>query len=82
MRLLRSTKFKQMQIQFDAKPDEKYRNRLLEAGWKWRDKEGIWTIQLDKEARWRTQADAEALFREIGDAIRADLGLPTQEVRR
>lgn len=82
MRLLRSSKFDQMQIRFDVKPDKKYRDRLADAGWRWRNEEGVWTIQLDKDARWRTQADAEALFREIGSAARADLGLPAQELGR
>ena len=76
MRLLRSQRFGQLLIAFDEKPAEQYRIRLRDAGWKWRNEEGVWTIQLDKTARWRTQADAESLFREIGNAIRVDQGLP------
>jgi len=75
MRLLRSNKFQQMQMQFDEKPDEKYRQMLIQQGWKWRIEEKVWSKQLDQENRWRVQADAERLFNEIGSAIRADKGL-------
>jgi hypothetical protein len=76
MRLFRSEKYQQMQIQFDEKPDERYRTRLREAGWKWRTAEQVWTKQFEPGARWRTPADAEKLFAEIGNAIRAERGLP------
>jgi hypothetical protein len=76
MRLLRSEKYQQLQIQFDEKPDAKYIARLHDEGWQWRNAEKVWTKQLDKDARWRTQADAQALFIEIGNGIRADLGFP------
>jgi hypothetical protein len=76
MHLGRSDKFKQMQIRFDHKPDEQYLARLRDAGWKWRDADKMWTIQLDHDARWQTQAAAEKLFAEIGNAIRAEQGLP------
>jgi hypothetical protein len=83
MRLLRSNKYQQMQIQFDDKPDEAVRARLNADGWKWRTVEKVWTKQLDPEARWRTQADAEAVFKELADAIRAERGLaPTWEAAR
>lgn len=83
MRLLRSNRFKQMQIAFDEKPDEQYRARLHEAGWRWRQAEGLWTVQLEPEHKWRTHADAERLFTEIGNAIRADRGLePVQQLNR
>jgi hypothetical protein len=75
MRLLRSNKYKQMQIQFDEKPAEAVRERLTSEGWKWRDAERVWTKQFDPDARWRTQADAENLFIEIGDAVRVERGL-------
>jgi len=75
MRLLRSNQFQQMQMQFDEKPDEKYRQMLTQQGWKWRGEEKVWSKQLDKDNRWRVHADAEKLFNEIGSAIRADKGL-------
>jgi hypothetical protein len=83
MRLLRSNKYQQIQIQFDDKPDEAVRARLNAEGWKWRSVEKVWTKQLDPDARWRTHADAERLFKELGDAIRVERGLaPTWEAAR
>ena len=76
MRLLRSNRFNQMQIRFDEKPPTEYREKLHNAGWKWRQAEEIWTMQLDSEQKWRAHADAERLFYEIGNGIRADLNLP------
>ncbi|HEX4607152.1 MAG TPA: DUF6166 domain-containing protein [Urbifossiella sp.] len=76
MRLFRSQRYSQMRMQFDEKPDEAYRVRLHEAGWRWRPAEGVWTIQLDPGQKWRGHAAAERLFDEIGDAIRADRGCP------
>jgi hypothetical protein len=76
MRLLRSYRFRQMQIQFDEEPDERTRGRLADAGWTHRPAEGIWTRQLPKEGeRWRDAADAEALFKELANSIRAEKGL-------
>jgi len=75
MRLMRSNKYQQIQIQFDEKPSEEVRARLHAEGWKWRNVEKIWTKQLDPEGRWRTHADAEKLFVEIGNVIRAEKGL-------
>ena len=75
IQLLRSHKFKQMQIAFERKPDEKYLAMLAEAGWKDRTaSEGIWTKQVEP-GQWQPIADAERLFKEIGNAIRKDAGL-------
>ncbi len=75
MRLLRSHKFKQMQIAFDQPPDEKYLAMLKEAGWTDRTKsEGIWTKQV-ASGQWQPVADAERLFKAIANSIRQDKGL-------
>jgi hypothetical protein len=75
VQLRRSHKYKQMQIQFDRQPDEKYMVRLKEAGWTDRtESEGIWTKQIPN-GQWQPVADAERLFKEIGNGIRADKGL-------
>ena len=75
MKLFRSNKLNQMAVQFAEKPEEEYRGRLREAGWKWREAEGVWTKQLDRERRASSQVEAEQLFTEIGEAIRARAGL-------
>jgi hypothetical protein len=75
MRLFRSNKLNQMAIGFELRPEEKYRVRLREDGWRWREDEGVWTKQLDRERRASSQLEAERLFAEIGEAIRGDLGL-------
>lgn len=75
MKLFRSNKLNQMAIQFGEKPEEEHRRRLREAGWKWRETEGVWTKQMDRERRATSQVEAERLFTEIGDAIRAERGL-------
>jgi hypothetical protein len=75
MRLLRSHQYKQMQLLFEQKPDEKYLAMLAEAGWKDRtESEGVWTKQV-ASGEWQPVADAERLFKEIGNAIRKDKGL-------
>jgi hypothetical protein len=75
--LLRSYKFKQMQIRFNGEqPDEKYRARLRQAGWKDRtESEGVWTKQVPT-GMWQPVADAERLFKEIANGIRGDKGMP------
>ena len=75
IRLYRSNKLNQMAIKFDTKPEHPYRERLRANGWRWREDEGVWTKQLERERRAAGQLQAERLFTEIGDAIRAELGL-------
>jgi hypothetical protein len=41
MTLFRSNKLNQMAIQFAEKPEEEHRRCLREAGWKWRETEGV-----------------------------------------
>lgn len=74
-KLFRSNKLNQMAIRFDEKPEEPYRRRLHEDGWRWRENEGVWTKQMDRERRATSQVEAERLFAEITDAIRAGRGL-------
>ena len=75
MRLLRSHKYKQMQMEFEQKPDDKYLAMLKEAGWVDRvESEGIWTKQVG-QGQWQPVADAERLFKEIANGIRRDKGL-------
>jgi hypothetical protein len=76
MQLLRSHRYKQLQIRFERQqPDDQYLARLKEAGWTDRSEtEGIWTKQIPP-GEWRPVADAERLFKEIANAIRKDKGL-------
>lgn len=62
----------------DSRPEQQYRERLREDGWRWREDEGVWTKQLDRERRASSQLEAERLFTEIAEAIRGDLGLEPQ----
>jgi hypothetical protein len=83
MRLYRSNRSQLMAMHFDEKPAEQYTQQLREAGWRWRQDDKVWAKKFDRDRRWATQADAEKLFRDIGNAIRADLGLePTLAVGR
>ena len=76
VRLLRSSKYRQMQIHFDREPEDKYKLMLKEAGWRDRtDEEGIWTKQIPKDSGWQPAADAERLFKQIANEMRADKGL-------
>jgi hypothetical protein len=75
IQLLRSHKFKQMQIRFDEQPDQKYLAMLTEAGWIDRTQsEGVWTKQVG-QGQWQPIADAERLFKEVANSIRKDKGL-------
>ena len=75
MQLLRSHRFKQMQLRFDRQPDEQYLAKLHEAGWTDRtESEGIWTRQV-APGEWKPVADAERLFKDIANAIREARGL-------
>jgi hypothetical protein len=75
MTLFRNNRFQQMAIRFDSKPAEHHRTALHDAGWRWREAEGVWTKQLDRDRRAASQLDAERLFTQLADAIRAELGL-------
>ncbi len=77
MHLLRSHKFKQMQIKFhNGQPDEQYLEMLKEAGWRDRtQEEGIWTKQIDPNGRWQSVAKMEEEFKAVANAIREDKGL-------
>jgi hypothetical protein len=77
MHLLRSLKYKQMQIRFDqGQPDEQHLAMLKQAGWTDRsESEGVWTKQIDPEARWQSVDKMEQEFKAIANAIRKDRGL-------
>jgi hypothetical protein len=76
MHLLRSFKYRQMQISFEQEPEDKYKLMLKEAGWRDRtEEEGIWTKQIPRDSGWQPAADAERLFKQIANEIRAERGL-------
>lgn len=75
IRLFRNRRMRQMAIQFDVPAPEQYRRQLGDEGYKWRPAEGVWTNQFGDSAS-ASQVAAEKLVGEIGNAIRADLGLP------
>lgn len=77
MHLLRSHRFRQMQVRFDGEqPDEKYLAMLREKGWKDRTQdEGIFTKQIDPNARWQSVEKMEQEFKEVANAIRESRGL-------
>jgi hypothetical protein len=77
MHLLRSHRFRQMQIRFDGgQPDEKYLTLLKQAGWTDRsESEGVWTKQIDPQARWQSVEQMEREFKEVANAIRQGKGL-------
>jgi hypothetical protein len=79
MHLLRSHRFRQMQIRFDREqPDEKCLAMLGHAGWTDRSQsEGIWTKQIDPDARWQSVQQIEREFKEVANAIRKGKGLET-----
>ena len=83
MQLLRSHKYRQVQIRFDQQPDEQYLALLAKDGWRDRtQEEGIWTRQIPKEESWKTVIDAERLFEKIANAIRQDKGLEPIHLER
>jgi hypothetical protein len=82
--LLRSHKYKQIQIRFDkSQPDEQYLAMLKQAGWKDRtESEGVWTKQIDPDARWQSVAQMEQEFKDVANAIREAKGMkPVLETR-
>jgi hypothetical protein len=78
MQLLRSHRFKQMQVKFEgAQPDEQYLKMLTDNGWKDRtESEGVFTKQIDQDARWQSVQKMEQEFREVANKIRQDRKLP------
>jgi hypothetical protein len=86
LRLLRSHRYKQLQIRPDEDLPPHVRERLEAAGWTDRtEKEGIWTKQLPEPgadgrepspSRRRVVFEAERLFEEVANDIRAGNGLP------
>jgi hypothetical protein len=80
--LLRSHKYKQMQIKFEhGQPDEQYLKMLTDMGWKDRTQsEGIFTRQIDPDARWQSVAKMEEEFKHVANEIRKARGLgPVRE---
>jgi hypothetical protein len=77
MHLLRSHKYKQMQVRFDREqPGEKYLKMLTDAGWRDRtQEEGVYTKQIDQAARWQSVAKMEQEFKAVANAIRDAKGL-------
>lgn len=77
MQLLRSHRYKQMQIKFNhGQPDEQYLKMLTDMGWRDRtESEGIFTKQIDQNARWQSVAKMEEEFKQVANAIRKDRGL-------
>jgi hypothetical protein len=73
--LLRSHKYKQMQLMFDEKPPEEAIAMLRDAGWKWRGQETGWTLSIERGAEWRAAQSAEHMLRDIGNLIRGQKGL-------
>jgi hypothetical protein len=83
MHLLRSHKYKQMQVKFDhGQPDEQYLKMLTDMGWRDRtESEGVFTKQIDPDARWQSVAKMEEEFKRVANAIRKDRGLgPVLEI--
>jgi hypothetical protein len=86
LRLLRSDRFKQLQIKADGELPPAVQERLKAEGWKDRtEDEGIWTKQLPQPgpdgqeptpSRRKMVFDAERLFEEIANQIREDRGMP------
>lgn len=75
--LLRSHRFRQMQIRFDGEqPDEQHMATLKRAGWRDRtEEEGVWTKQIDPNARWQSVQQMEREFRDVANAIRRGKGM-------
>lgn len=75
--LLRSHKYKQMQVRFDhGQPDEKYLKMLKDAGWTDRTQsEGVFTKQIDPNARWQSVEKMEQEFKRVANEIREAKGL-------
>jgi hypothetical protein len=78
MHLLRSHRYKQMQIKFaGTQPDEKQLDMLQNAGWSDRtEKEGVWTKQIDPDSPRRSVFRMEQEFRDIANVKREANGLP------
>ena len=75
IRLFRNHRMKQMAIQFDVPAPEQYRRRVGQEGYKYREKELVWTKQFG-DSPTAAQVAGEQLVGEIGNALRAENGLP------
>ena len=77
MHLLRSLKYKQIQIRFDqGQPDERFMAMLKRTGWTDRtESEGVWTKQINPDERWQSVDRMEKEFKAIANAIRQDRGM-------
>lgn len=74
MHLLRSHRYRQMQIKFQGEqPDEQQQARLKQLGWTDRtESEGVYTKQIDPDKRWQSVQKMELEFRDVANAIRKD----------
>jgi len=75
MRLLRSHRFRQMQIQFDEKPLKDVTLQLKDAGWTWNHHDKTWFLPLGRGTEISKTIDAERLFKQLADQIRESKGL-------
>lgn len=75
MRLLRSNRFRQMQIQFDDKPQQEVIELLKDEGFRWNQTDRVWTLAMNPTARGASHAIAERLFQDIASTIREANGL-------
>ncbi|MHC5542238.1 hypothetical protein ACYOEI_28785, partial [Singulisphaera rosea] len=76
VQLRRSHKYRQMQIYFEQRPEDKYLLMLKHAGWIDRtESEGVWTKQIAPDARWQSVDKMEREFKEVVNAIRQDKGI-------
>lgn len=73
-------KFKQAVIKFDEKPSEAHLERIKQEGGRWRHKEALWSFQLDKDDPGSTRERIINLALDIGNAIRAENGLPPKDL--
>jgi hypothetical protein len=85
LRLLRSDRFKQMQIRSDEPLSDASQKKLKDDGWTERREEGIWTKQLhsrnaaegqEPTPTWRVVLKAEQFFAELAADIRREHQLP------
>jgi hypothetical protein len=75
VRLLESRHYRQMQIKFDVRPSQPVLDKVAEAGYSWKNKDKVWTKQLEEGTAMQDRIDAERLFAEVRDILRADKGI-------
>jgi arylsulfatase A-like enzyme len=78
--LLRSHRYKQMQLSFDEKPPSEVLDKLRDAGWKWHVQDKVWTLPVERGNEWRAAQDAERMLKEVGNLIRQKNGLEPAEM--